>query len=332
VAPGEYDITCSCNYFECFIDLGPVSVEAAAPTVGITGPQGIPQGGSDVFNITVSGLTDGAVGLTLSTTSNTTGSATFANGATTMTITATQNVTVYGVQASSTANNITLLASFYGEPLTGQQFSVVWVTISLQSSKAPLQKDAELQQFLALVGGSGAAQGGLGAEIYYNGSEDPFECAVGIELVGTVTPSNYAGLVSISKSIVGSAVFDGQNPDTTGLARPPGPDNIAASLEDNVVGAGSAGQVFDLDAPGVGAVSTSGNAERFRTNFQAYAILGDFGTSSPQASASFPYSVAVSCGGTLDAPALDTTYVVNGDNAAATGTINLTYNLKPAGQ
>jgi len=91
--------------------------------------------------------------------------------------------------------------------------------------------------------------------------------------------------------------------------------------------------VFDLDAPGVGAVSTLGNAERFRTNFQAYAVLGDFGdTTAPQASAFFPYSVAVSCGGALYTPALDMTYAVNGDNAAAGGTINLTYNLKPAGQ
>jgi len=91
--------------------------------------------------------------------------------------------------------------------------------------------------------------------------------------------------------------------------------------------------VFDLDPPGVNVVSASGVPERFRTNFQEYAVLGDYGdTSVPQSSAFFPFAVAVSCGGTFYAPVLDTTYLANGDNIASPGTINLTYNLKPAGQ
>jgi hypothetical protein len=35
-APGEYDMTCSCNYFECYIDIGSVEVEPAAPTITIS--------------------------------------------------------------------------------------------------------------------------------------------------------------------------------------------------------------------------------------------------------------------------------------------------------
>jgi hypothetical protein len=327
----------------CFDDAcGPVYLPPPdpepVPTVLISGPQGVAQGGSDVFTVTVSGaLFDGPVTINLLNPAQGAGSATFADGTTSTTIDSagTSNLTVNGVQASSTANNIILEAD-YGDssaPLTSQQFSVVWVTISLQATNPPIENDAELAQFQGLVGGSAAAQGGLGAEIFYNGSTAPFGCSVGIELVGTVTPSNYPGLVSIFKSIVGAAIFDGQNPDTTGMAGTiPRPDNIASTDADNVVGAGRPGMVFDLDPPGVGAVSSDGAPERFRTNFQAYATLGDFGSVAPQASAVFPYSVAVSCGGTLDAPALDPTYFANGDNSASGGTINLTYNLKPPGQ
>jgi hypothetical protein len=59
---------------------------------------------------------------------------------------------------------------------------------------------------------------------------------------------------------------------------------------------------------------------------------GQIPAAAPVASKLFPYSVAVSCGGTLSAPALDTTFVGNGDNTASGGTINLTYNLLPLGQ
>jgi hypothetical protein len=327
--PGQDEITCSCNYFECSIDLA-VNVEPTPlPTVIITGPQGIPQNGSDTFSVSVSGtLLDGPVTITLATNSGT-GSATFAGGATSTTISTagTQNLTVNGVQVSSTANNITIGAYYQGELLTSQQFSVVSVSIKVQASNPPVQKDAELTNFLTLVGGSGATQGGLGAEIFYNSQPGPYSCAVGVELVGAVTPSNYAGLVTLKRNIVSTAIFDGQNSDTRpDITKPPGADNSVASLVDNVVGAGGAGQVFDLDPPSVGAISVSGAPERYRTNFQEYAVLGDTNSSTAkQVGAFYPYYVAVSCGGTLNAPALDTT--VPGDNVAASGTIPLTWNL-----
>jgi hypothetical protein len=309
-----------------------------APTTFVTGPQGVPKGGSNTFTVSYSGL-GGTIYLNLSAAQGATGSATFPNGAnaTQLTFGAGQNlqqtVVVQGVQASTNANDATLTATDeYGANQDSQQFSVVWVTISLQASNPPIQQDAELVNFQALVGPAGA-QGGLGAEIFYNGQPGPYECSVGVELAGAVTPSNYPGMVTLRRNIIGSAVFDGQSPDTTGLAKPPGPDNSTGGLVDNVVGSGGAGQVFDLDPPGVNVVSASGVPERFRTNFQEYAVLGDYGdTSVPQSSAFFPFAVAVSCGGTFYAPVLDTTYLANGDNIASPGTINLTYNLKPAGQ
>jgi hypothetical protein len=71
---------------------------------------------------------------------------------------------------------------------------------------------------------------------------------------------------------------------------------------------------------------------RYRANFPEYAVPGDyFDQNVPQVGSPFPYSVAVSCGGSPNASALDYTYGINGDNTAAPWTINLTYNLGSAG-
>jgi hypothetical protein len=176
--------------------------------------------------------------------------------------------------------------------------------------------------FTELVGGTNP---GLGPELFYNNGPDPQSCVVGVELVGTVTPSNYTGLVTLNRSIVSDATFLGQVSYNDPGLKPPGPDNSVPSLVNNTVGSGGPGQVFDLDPPGVGPGQSVSAPERYRTNFQEYAVLGDR-TSNTVVGAPFPYYVAVSCGGTLDAPAVDKT--VAGDNVAKQGVIPLTWNLQ----
>ena len=298
----------------------------AAPTVVITGPQGVPQGGSDVFTVTVSGpVLDGPVTINLNTTQGT-GSATFGDGTTSTMINSagTVNLTVKGVQASSTANNLAISASFGDEVLTSQQFSVVSVSIGLNIG-APAQTDAQIADFLYYVGGS---KPGLGAELYYGGPGTQVqECIVGVELIGTVTPGNYTGPVTLRRTVVGSAIFQGQVPCQTCDVKSAGTDDTSAnSLLDDTVGAGAPSQVFDLDPPGTQWGPSPSTPRRFRTNFSEYAVLGDR-SSTAQAGPSFPFYVAVSCGGTAAAPALDYTASSN-DNAANPNSIPLTWNLQ----
>ena len=88
-------------------------------------------------------------------TSTGTGSATFANGNTQMIISSSQAVTINGVTASSTANNIALLAILGAQTLASQAFSMVWVTISMNATQGatPSQNDANRSAFLSGAAG-----------------------------------------------------------------------------------------------------------------------------------------------------------------------------------
>ena len=58
---GVYDMACSCNYYECFIDM-PVEVgppPPPMPTVIVTGPQGVPLGGSNTFTVNYNTMASG---------------------------------------------------------------------------------------------------------------------------------------------------------------------------------------------------------------------------------------------------------------------------------
>jgi len=331
---------CYCLYFICEpVYFPPVDAEPA-PIVFITAPQGVPKGGSNTFTVNYNGLGD-TIFLSLSTAAGGTGSATFANGTTSMRLTFTggasqqeQSVTVQGVQASTSADDVTISASYYLGELDSEQFSVVWVTISLQASNPPVESRTS-SQWVAFTENVGGPSPGLGAEYYYaNGSTVALNCGVGVELIGNVTPSNYPGPVYLQRVIVGTAVFAGNRPDPNVDLPPLGPEFGPGSFVNTAVGSGYPGNVFSLDLPSIGPGQFAITPERYRTNFSMYAVLGtNQDENPPQASASFPYWVAVSCGGTpTTGPAFNYTYA--GDNAASAappGAIPLTYNLLPPG-
>jgi hypothetical protein len=337
--PGSDPITCYCSFGYCAVAFVPPVGVVEAPTVIITGPQGVPKGGSNTFTVNYTGLGD-TITLQLGTSQDGTGSATFANGTNTTTLTfgagsnLQQTVTVQGVQASTSADDVTISAWEYGGQLDSQQFSVVTVAIKLNTGQ-PVE-GTETSQWVNFIGIVGGPDPGLGAEILYTtgypGGEPvtgPHSCIVGVELVGAVTPADYPGPVTLRRWITGTAVFQGQTLVSSSGSTP---DNSASTLVNNAVGSGAAGDVFDLDPPGIGPGPLVTTPQRFRTNFSEYAVLGDYyDQNPPQAGESFPYSVAVSCGGTSDAPALDYTYGLSGDNSAAPYTIQLTYNLAAPG-
>jgi hypothetical protein len=267
------------------------------------------------------------VQLSLSTTAGTTGSAVFPGGVTSATVTVpvtagkgSANFDIQGIQVSNTQGNIFLTATLQDNPsmTTSIAFSVVSVTISLNTAKLDLDDAIPTRVNPQITG--------LGPQIY-PGSPTVLDCVVSVELVGTVTPSNYAGPITLRRTGIQRYIYLGQvdlgitpvsNFDDTSLA---------IALYQNV----AKGKVFDLDTPGTPSGNTSGIAH-YRANFQEYAVLGSASheqgqaSSTLQTSALFPYYAAVSCGGTAQIPAVDKT--LPNDNQAGQGTIKTTFDLK----
>jgi hypothetical protein len=153
-------------------------------------------------------------------------------------------------------------------------------------------------------------------------------CAVGVELVGLVTPANYTGQVTLkrSKSVYayyGSTLMSGypaSGPDTSG----------DPYLDTDPQTGGSAGKVYDIDAPGVTAplaVTTPRVTVNYiRSNFVEWAVLGD-ATSSKQASPNFAWWARSAC--TFDQSGNTAfSYSISGDNQAGAGTTSTSWNLQ----
>ena len=227
-------------------------------------------------------------------------------------------INIQGIQVSSTQGNIILTATLQGNPgmTTSIAFSVVSVSISLNT--------ANLDPDDAIPTRVNPQIAGLGPQIY-PGSPTIKNCVVFVELVGTVTPSNYAGPITLRRTGIQSSVYLG----TEQLVDKPNFEDtsVALVLYQNTAKA----KVFDIDDPGVPSGDTSG-ISHYRANFQEYAVLGSASSEQGQASSTlktsnlFPWYAAVSCGGTAQNPVLDNT--LPNDNQAGQGTIKTTWNLQ----
>jgi hypothetical protein len=286
----------------------------------VSGPIGVPLNGSASFAVTITPGNMDPVTVTLSTTSGT-GSAKFADGTTSQTIYESQDLTVMGKVVSSTANNLTISTSVGGNPFGSAQFSVVSVTISLNATQGtqPASDDSASAQWLPTVFSGGP----FGSQISINAGGEK-ACAVGVELVGTVTPSNYSGTITLQRNFLGRAGYIGSSP-APGVP-PPGPDNSNIEFEVTTPTA-PGGHVYDLDAPNINANTL---VSRARYNFQEYAVLGVPApppNNPPQVGPSFAYYARMSCGTDANGnPAINNT--VPGDNQAGIGTTLLTWNLQ----
>jgi hypothetical protein len=328
-------------------NFGQFEVLPSAPVVTISGGPGVPLNGSSTFSVQVSPSNNTApIDLIITTAPGTTGGAEFAGGGTVMTITESTTVTILGTTVSSTANNITLGAV---ATLASAHFSVVWVTISFSAPTLaalamppPPAQPATLSPPLSsdTVGPFYLAQANpmsLGPVIFTNSSTGSQGCQVGVELVGAIAPTNYTGPVTLQRAYgtpqgevyVNGVAPQGTNPFT-------GPDTsfspyLAITPDSN-------GQVYDIDAPGVG-VPENGNIYSVRQNFVEFAVLGNYprnlppGVSLPSplpiASAYFLWWAASSCTN-VNSTSVDIQFYtqIAGDNTAGAGTTKTTYNLK----
>ena len=284
----------------------------------VSGPIGVALNGSASFAVTITPGNMDPVTVTLSTTSGT-GSATFADGTTSQTIYESQSLTVMGKVVSSTANNITISTSIGGNPFGSAQFSVVSVTISLNATQGgqPAGDDSAKGVWLPTV----LSGGPLGAQININAG-GVTRCAIGVELVGTVTPSNYSGTITLQRNFLGGTGYIGSGSPTNFPAQP---DN--SNIEFEVTTPSAAGHVYDLDAPNI---NPNTLVSRARYNFQEYALLGvpaDPPNNPPQVGSGFPYYARMSCGTDVNGnPVFNN--AVNGDNQAGGGVTLLTWNLQ----
>lgn len=148
-------------------------------------------------------------------------------------------------------------------------------------------------------------------------------CAAGIETVGTVSPSNFSGNIIIQRILVNQGLYEDST--DTGGELSNHPDTSDPSLQDqNPQSGGSAGKVYDLDAPGL-RPSTNGNTYRIRDNFYVWATLAD-GTTS--VSSNYYFYVRESCKWVSAFPNYQFVNDVSGDNQTGTGTTNTTWNLQ----
>jgi hypothetical protein len=145
-------------------------------------------------------------------------------------------------------------------------------------------------------------------------------CFIGNEARGTITPSNYTGTVIMSRFILNDATYmnsikvDGvTNQDDT---------SSPSFRDDNPQSGGSAGKVYDVDAPGLTPQQVDTNTYRYRGNFYAYAVLPDGTRISPY----YTYYVRVSCRKT--ASGFQFINDVPNDNKIAAGTTAITWNAQ----
>lgn len=128
-----------------------------------------------------------------------TGAAQFtSNNSTTMTISQTTIVEIKGITESSMRNNIRIQANDdQGEKVDDEDFSVLWVTLSLRNSGSP-SSDNEARTFIGEVQGNTSPTPG---RVYHSGARSARGNFWGnaTEIVGTVAPSNFEERIRLER-------------------------------------------------------------------------------------------------------------------------------------
>ncbi|HLH09410.1 MAG TPA: hypothetical protein VKW78_19385 [Terriglobales bacterium] len=145
-------------------------------------------------------------------------------------------------------------------------------------------------------------------------------CFIGNQVTGSIVPAAYSGTVIIHRWIMNDAEYT--NSAQTGSSSNEDDTSSPTYRDDNPQSGGSAGKVYDLDAPGKGDIPADGNVYRYRGNFYAYATLADGTRISPY----YNYFVRVSCKNTGSGPQFDNS--LPGDNTVQAGTTLTTWNFQ----
>ena len=318
----QVDLTVA-NVADGLFDSALVVDFVAKPKVKIGDLKAVIKSDTEGVTVTVSPTNPAPnITLTLATRSGT-GSAQFAsNNSTTMTITATTTVQIKGLTESDTRDNIRIEAKDdQGKKLDDEDFSVLWVTISIRTSGS-ISSDNSARSAIAAVQGSGPSLG----TIRHTGSTSALGAFWGnaVELVGTVAPKNFNEKIILDRARVNANYFFGTNntlePTNSGGARS---DTSNATLRDDDPRPN--GKIYDYDAPGLPSLPAStavGTPRRQRFNARQFAMYNG-----KKASDDFFWFARITIVKTAGTDALGTD--VPGDNTAGQGSTPLTWNLQP---
>ena len=321
--PGYTSIDAYASDGFCTAYVQPTPPAPVVPAVTFSALQGVAQGGSATVTVSLARATSSPVPivLSLSTTSGT-GSATFSTGGTTQSISTNTTVTINGVTASSAVNNIKLDAvpsggsqSVASPPLT---FSVVKVDLSLQPSGMIPSTDPGTSTFL-----DGSSS--LGPRIVYGLQANQTFCLISFQVTGTVTPTNYAGPITLRRTVTANGWTD---PGGTSFLSKNNADDTSNPPLLNYIP--SIGQAFDLDGPGtaVGLSDSIGTVNRIRANFDEYAVLGDRNSTTKVSTQDLIFYSRSSCGKISASPGTQFDPTYPGDNQIGMGTTPLSDNLQ----
>lgn len=151
-------------------------------------------------------------------------------------------------------------------------------------------------------------------------------CVIGTELVGTVLPSTWKGLVILHREVVSQGCWRGSEHITDAHCPPPGNDTGVWLDPNPQASGGPKGVVYNADAPGpvfednIPSVSPL----RIRVNFQAWAVDATGNILSPKIS----YFVRVSCSQDATGAHLVTEQGISDDNRGGDGTTPVSFDLK----
>ncbi len=262
------------------------------------------------------------VTLTLSTRSGT-GAAQFAsNNSTSLTITQTTNVDIKGLTESSTRDNIRIEAKDdQGKKLDDEDFSVLWVTISIRTSGS-ISSDNNAKSVIGQVQGNSSPTLGT---VRHTGAMSAMGQFWGnaVELVGTVAPKNFEEKIMLDRQRIAANYFIGANNSLeTGNSGGARSDTSNVVLRDDEPKPN--GKIYDYDAPGLGnlpQIYAAGTTRRQRINFRQFAMYNG-----KKASDDFFWFARISIVKTAGTDALSTD--VPGDNVAGQGSTLLSWNLQ----
>lgn len=290
----------------------------AKPVVTI--PQIIAIGKNLERSIQVTNPSNATINLTLSTVDGT-GSATFSNGSTSMTITGTQNITIKGVTESSKKDNIVLKATWMDNnntyTLKEEKFCILWVSLMLRIS-GQLSVDNSARDVY------NTAVGTYTLSTFHSTGTANTLWRTGVEIVGTVSPDNFTNSIKLKREILGKKTYN----NTTDLNLQFNPDDTSDSIlrDDAPQSGNSNGKVYDLDAPGITTNNKNpvGYILRNRTNFREYATYTENGQEETISADLLWFSKT-----SIQKSALGDNLLndVANDNIAGAGTINLSWNL-----
>jgi hypothetical protein len=247
------------------------SVSVYAPTVSFGSLLAVGKDQTATISVTVSPPSTVSFSLFAETG---TGAAKFvANGqaSLTMYVSGSTNLSVRGETESSTAGNMRISAhSAMGDEYAITEFTVIRVDLALRTGGSVSFDNSAFGVYSSAMGTSS-----LGT--FFSTGSSANHWRTGVEIIGAVLPNNFPNAIVLEREVVSHKRYKDASQGST-LVETLGPFSDTSDpllRDDNPQSGGSAGKVYDLDAPSLSIAGADpvGTISRNRTNFRQWATL-----------------------------------------------------------